>query len=228
MEFEITSQNIDYIAPDGSFELCDDQYDINFDTLCPHCKTTFKPIALNAYHSEDLIYVTFLCPHCKQIYFAIFFESIRNEVTLEKIFPNNHRSSILPKEIEAISPGFIKIYDQASIAEEQQLDEISGMGYRKALEFLIRDYAISKQPDKKPEILSSPLVQCIKSYIDNDSIKTLATVSAWIGNDETHYLRHHEDRNINDLKKFIDTIVSFFMFEITLKDAQSITHKNKK
>lgn len=228
MEFEITSQNIDYIAPDGSFELCDDQYDIDFDTLCPHCKTTFKPIALNAYHSEDLIYATFLCPHCKQIYFAIFFVSIRNEVTLAKIFPNNHRSSILPKEIEAISPGFIKIYDQASIAEEQQLDEISGMGYRKALEFLIRDYASLKQPEKRNEILNASLSQCIKNFIDDESVKTLATVSAWIGNDETHYLRHHADRDISDLKKFINTIVSYFMFEINLEDALSIKPKKNK
>lgn len=228
MELEITSQQIDAVAPNGTYEPNEEEYDIEFDTLCPHCKTSFKPTTLNAYNGEQQIYITFLCPHCKKIYFAIFEEMSRNNINLVKIFPNNHRSTILPSEINDISPGFIKIYEQASIAEEHQLDEISGMGYRKALEFLIRDYASLKQPNKKNEILNATLSQCIKNFIDNESIKTLATVSAWIGNDETHYLRHHADRDISDLKKFIDTIVSYFMFEINLKDAQSIKPKKNK
>lgn len=226
MELEITSQTISDISPDGSFIVNEESFDITFDPFCPHCHTSFKPIILNSYCDEDIIYNTFLCPHCMKIYFTNISGLLGSETI--RVFPNNHKSIILPIEIEKISPGFVKIYKQASIAEEQELDEISGMGYRKALEFLIRDYALSVYPDKKDAILSTPLAKCIKEYIDNDGIKTLATASAWIGNDETHYLRHHADRDISDLKKFIDTIVSYFLFEITLKDAQSITHKNKK
>lgn len=74
------------------------------------------------------------------------------------------------------------------------------MGYRKSLEFLIKDYAIAFHPDKETDIVKSQLSPCINEYIDNKRIKSLATASAWIGNDETHYTRKHEDYNVEHLK----------------------------
>lgn len=44
--------------------------------------------------------------------------------------------------INEISPGFVKIYNQAHEAEIRLLDDIVGGGYRKALEFLIKDICI--------------------------------------------------------------------------------------
>jgi hypothetical protein len=50
-------------------------------------------------------------------------------------------------EIKALSPSFVSIYEQASSAEGYRLEDIAGPGYRKALEFLIKDYAISTGPE---------------------------------------------------------------------------------
>ena len=97
------------------------------------------------------------------------------------------------------------------------------MGYRKALEFLIRDYASLKQPEKRNEILNASLSQCIKNFIDDESVKTLATVSAWIGNDETHYIKKNLDYNIEDMLVFIDVMVSFINTELVILDAQKFT-----
>ena len=102
------------------------------------------------------------------------------------------------------------------------MDHIAGIGYRKALEFLVKDYAIKSNPDDEQDISTSPLGSCIKNYIDNEKIRSLAQKSAWIGNDEAHYIRKHEDRDVNDLKKFIKAIVYYISMELTVADADSI------
>lgn len=97
--------------------------------------------------------------------------------------------------------------------------------YRKALEFLIKDYSIHKFPDDSEDIKSKPLAQCIKKYIKNDYILTLAERSAWIGNDEAHYIRKQEDRDVSDMKAFIQAIVYFIGMVLITEDAASMTPK---
>ena len=96
------------------------------------------------------------------------------------------------------------------------------MGYRKALEFLIKDYAIHFNLAEAETIKEQALAQCIKTYIDNPKIKTLAERSAWLGNDEVHYVRKHPDFDINDLKRFIDTCVNYIEMELNLEQCNSI------
>ena len=96
------------------------------------------------------------------------------------------------------------IYNQAFAAEQQNLTEICGVGYRKALEFLIKDFAIKNTPDKKEEIEKKLLGKCIADYIDDNRIKSVAKRAVWLGNDETHYVRKWEGKNLSDMKKLID------------------------
>lgn len=77
------------------------------------------------------------------------------------------------------------------------------------MEFLVKDYAISIHPEHKSQIESSQLARCIADFIDNEKIKTLAKASAWLGNDETHYIRKHQNHNIQDLKRFIKATVAY-------------------
>src|ERR1043166_3097052 len=44
---------------------------------------------------------------------------------------------------------FIKTYLQSLVAESNGLDEIAGMGYRKAIEYLVKDWAIQNKPEDK-------------------------------------------------------------------------------
>ena len=104
-------------------------------------------------------------------------------------------------------------------------DEIAGLGYRKALEFLIIDFAIHEHPDDEEKIKANSLSKCIKNYIDADHIKTLAERSAWIGNDEAHYIRKQEDRDVSDMKAFIQATVYFIAMVLITEDASSMTPK---
>ena len=74
-------------------------------------------------------------------------------------------------------------------AEQLKLDQICGIGYRKALEFLLKDFLIKEHPDKKEEIQKKLLGRCIKEYIENPNLMDVAKRAAWLGNDQAHYFK---------------------------------------
>jgi hypothetical protein len=94
------------------------------------------------------------------------------------------------------------------------LTEICGIGYRKALEFLIKDYLISNLPDEEEHIKKKLLGKCINDYVENPNIKEMAKRAVWLGNDETHYIRRWENKDINDLKILIDITVHWIEMEV--------------
>lgn len=121
-----------------------------------------------------------------------------------KSVPVRYEAPPIFEEVEAISPSFKEIYEQSCAAESYQLNEISGVGFRKALELLIKDYCIQKNPDKEESIKSAFLGVVIRDYVEDANLKACAQRAAWLGNDETHYVRKWEDRDINDLKTLIE------------------------
>lgn len=121
-----------------------------------------------------------------------------------------------------LSPNFVTIYNQAETAENSKLTEICGQGYRKSLEFLVKDYATKNHPDEEKLIKTMNLSPCIEKYFENSHIKALAKASAWIGNDETHYVRKHEDYGINHLKSFILAIVSYIELDFYVIEAETL------
>lgn len=187
---------------------------------CPICKSKISAKILHCvYQSDNLKYSFDFCPSCGNVFMSS--HDYWGNVTSSE--PNRFVEKIFTDELTTLSPQFVKIYNQASAAESSSLDEIAGIGYRKALEFLIKDFAISQNSDDTDKIKNMQLSPCINEYIDNAKIKQLAIKSAWLGNDETHYVRKFEDRDINDMKKFIDALVYFISMDLIVSDAESIT-----
>jgi hypothetical protein len=140
---------------------------------------------------------------------------------ISSILPQRPRSPNLPKEIAGVSQVFVTVYGQASWAEQNGNTEIAGVGYRKALEFLIKDYLIRKYPDKENTIKRTLLGTCIRTYADDTRIKTVAERAVWLGNDETHYERLWEGKDISDLKRLINLTVNWIVMEIETETALS-------
>lgn len=63
---------------------------------------------------------------------------------------------------------FIKTYLQSLEAESFGLDELAGMGYRKAIEYLVKDWAIKNNLEDKEKIEKSWLGAVIKGYYEDD------------------------------------------------------------
>jgi hypothetical protein len=117
------------------------------------------------------------------------------------------------KNIVTISPVFCEIFQQAALAEENGLKHICGPGYRKALEFLIKDFLILHKfkDDLKTqdEIKRTFLGPVIEKFVDDNRVKQCAKRATWLGNDETHYTRRWEDKDLKDLKSLIMLTVNF-------------------
>ncbi|AIQ29356.1 hypothetical protein P40081_15265 [Paenibacillus sp. FSL P4-0081] len=123
--------------------------------------------------------------------------------------------------IMSISPVFATIFSEAGEAEALNLENIAGMGYRKSLEFLIKDYLISKNIEDRENIERKSLGQCINQDIDNPNIKSMAARAAWLGNDETHYSRKHASMSIIDLKLLIEATQYWILMELIKDEYQS-------
>ncbi len=84
-----------------------------------------------------------------------------------------------------------------------------GIGLRKALEFLIKDYAGSLNPADDAAIKASTLAQCITRYITDVNVKACAERAAWLGNDETHYIRKWDSKDVKDLRTLVHLVVNW-------------------
>jgi hypothetical protein len=183
---------------------------------CPICHRAIDPRFLaGVYREQDyhhaIAELVFQCPHhsCLHVFigrYAVTYEPMnRSNASLElrATTPYSPLPPAHPPAVEKLSPQFVEIYRQAAAAEGWRLGEIAGGGYRKALEFLIKDYAISLHPTEAEAIKSKLLMPVISEYIDDANIKASAARAAWLGNDETHYERRWSDKDIEDLKKLI-------------------------
>lgn len=218
-----------FLATPNGIEIKDtSSIKMNIPDICPHCGKSLLPIhliSLDVYSCNNQgIASIYLCNSCNQFFFTISYrpDYYNETVFLALTYPVLKESVKISSSVEAISPNFVKIYNQAINAENNELDEICGMGYRKALEFLIKDFAIYKFPEKSEDIIKCTLSNCIKKYCTNDRIKTLATACAWIGNDECHYIRKHEDYSVESLKAFINATVTFIESELSFDAATQL------
>lgn len=149
------------------------------------------------------------------------------ECSVENIYtyPFDELKTEFEANISKLSPDFIKIYHESELAEKQGLSSICGMGYRRALEFLIRDYCVHFHPDEVDKIDSKPLAKKITDYIIDSDIKCLAERAVWIGNDNTHVINKHPDSTIDDMKAFINVAIAKIHAELVVESAKIIQRK---
>ena len=116
----------------------------------------------------------------------------------------------------------MEIYNEAKAAEEMKLLQIAGAGYRKAFEFLVKDFCINEQPDdakRTAAITSSSLMAVIQTHVRNADIQAAASAerAAWLGNDETHYSRKWKGKDRDDLKALIAITAHSFTTALKLR-----------
>lgn len=214
--------------------------EVNEPNECPCCKYSIKPSVLHKVLFKDNtqnlnLYVMYLCTHCFNPFICKFSNIIEVRSTkysynfaakeLALIEPNIFQKKVFDNCINELSPDFVNIYNQAFAAEHYKLDQISGIGYRKALEFLIKDFLIKHESKDENKVKSTSLGCCIDTMIDNKQLKTVASRATWLGNDQTHYEQKYTDKDINDLKRLIDLSVHWISMIYLTDDAELIDKK---
>lgn len=194
--------------------------------ICPICHMPQNPEILETKTSADILEVqveTILlarCTNCNKYYLLPYTVIGRNENLIYETKYSPYKPTLnidlnFPEEIYNISERFVEIYKQSLTSEKLDLNELSGMGFRKSVEFLIKDYLIKINPDQKDKISSMHLGNAINK-IDNENIRSLAKTSNMLANDQVHYTVKYSDKDINDLKSFIKALIYYISMEMTL------------
>jgi len=186
---------------------------------CPICHKGIEPIILSNNLiglKSDILQRLFMCPRnqCGRIFLANYYGHPNGVYSLKNLEPRQHEEPPLPDLLKENFSDFCEIYKQAIIADEMNLKEITGMGLRKSLEFLIKDFVIKKLKNDNAgeeiinEVKKSFLGTCIEKYISDETIKRRAKRAVWLGNDETHFFKKWPEKDITDLKNLIEITIS--------------------
>ena len=197
--------------------------------VCPHCHHAMTGAPVFALYVEQgretRVEAVHVCQtnSCQKLFIG-YYDCASDDYSEMQwlIFSHTGPPTISPptirKAIADISRDYVDIYSQAYIVEGWGLKLIAGVGYRKALEFLIKDYVGVLHPDKVESIRASNLSVCIKNWVDDGRVRKCAERAVWLGNDETHYLRKWADKDITDLKSLLKLTENWIESSILTED----------
>jgi hypothetical protein len=189
---------------------------------CPRCHRAISAVLQQIYWPKGVSVVTalFSCPGCRNMFLGEYI--VRGPVNYREgnsivhrtlchspqFLPLIQEEPSVPDEVANVSPTFFEIYKQCAVANATGLDQVYGVGLRKALEFLVKDFAIWQEPGNGDAIKASLLGNCIQKYVGDVSVRQVAELATWLGNDETHYERRWLDKDIKDLEILIDLTIN--------------------
>jgi hypothetical protein len=205
---------------------------------CPYCFKAIQPKLIAGFFNEghEVAEIFMHCPdkECYSTFIGYYNanQSNRLHTVIDCEYSHTGKGSIRKSVFNDIIVNyfsrFCEIYNEAYHSEQEGLFQICGVGYRKALEILVKDYIIKKSPEKKNLIIKTALFNCINDHIDNSNIREVAKRATWLGNDETHYEKEFLDKDVTHLKDLISLMVSWIeMEEKTSKYIAEIPSKKK-
>lgn len=190
-------------------------YPVEYPEKCPICHHHADIALVCTFELPEGqgVQVIFQCPFLKCRRYFIGYYGPKIQKRLLRLEPQEPELAYLPASIEELSPQFVAIQKQAEQARHMGLSEIAGPGYRKAFEFLVKDYAKSLSPDKAEQIEKAFSGNVVKDYIADPRIQAVAKRALWLGNDETHYLRKWASHDIDDLITLIKLTINWIEIE---------------
>ncbi|HAO23404.1 MAG: hypothetical protein BWK80_46960 [Desulfobacteraceae bacterium IS3] len=188
---------------------------------CPLCYTSlnFKLIAA-AYHfnRSPRAQVVFRCMKstCSELFIATY-RKIDNELfVLSDVAPMSPKPQKHSALIRKISPAFEDIYRQAAAAEAANLHQLAGIGLYKSLDFLIRDFLLSENPEQQ-QIHTIPLTECIESYIDDPKIRSCARHAGWFSDKNAFHQMLWDGKDIDNVKLLIRLTINWIESSVLAK-----------
>jgi hypothetical protein len=197
---------------------------------CPVCLKAGDPKIIESYtnldddHVNPRFQVVFQCPSnkCKAYFIGQYqFDDNRNFLELVCLAPAHINIRQFSRIIENISPNFKSIYNQAYTAHQSKLTDIAGAGYRRALEFLIKDFILLKVDEsmKVSIIKQHSLQKLIDVHLsDATPLKKVVERAWWLGNDLTHYEQTWVGKDLNELVKIINLVVHWIEIVIEAEE----------
>lgn len=166
----------------------------NKPAICPHCSISCDPIIVaktycqekkNDISSPAYVLLLMACTAChKQI--AAVYKVQNKQSTFLGMYPQKV-TKFYHEQLQQLSPRFMTMYNQALVAKDAELFDLAAIGYRSALEFLIKDYAINELNEDPKTVKKKRLNDIIVEYLKDVPMVNTADMVRFLGNDAVHY-----------------------------------------
>lgn len=199
--------------------------DLQIPNRCPHCLKMITPsleyVALNT--SDDghnsSVSAFWACNGCSRIFCSLYAFASADYRDVYPCFITGSYPPIVEKtdidpRVKDVSPRFANLFQQSEKAKSEGMIDLAGMGFRKALECLLKDTLIYLEKDTPEHIAALSLNEAIKSFSDNPRLIKAATQARVVGNEYTHYQARYEGYDIDVLQKLISITLHWFIMEI--------------
>lgn len=195
-------------------------------SVCPWCKVSFNPIIRkidNFNESGELTFVVrYHCGYCLKKSIAVLTSKAGETILRQRVIYPAAKGTDFPDELSEVSPRFIQLYHSAERSETAGDLDLAGMGYRAAMEILLKDSALKNSEDSKNSIAKLKIGQAIEKYFGTNPFGLVsADVVRLTANDFVHW-----DRPDNfDGRKSLDEIKAYLeIFIATVKVQQMVNH----
>lgn len=212
------------------------KFDLDIPETCPHCRRRITPaltyVAANC--SDDghayTVSAYWNCNGCSEVFCCTYY-------ILGGAYDNPHRGRILSTlppvcdktfidpRITAISPRFTELFNQSEEAKARNLTDLAGMGFRKSLEFLLKDSLIALGMEEESKVVGMDLRTAIASFSDNPRLIKAANLARVIGNEYTHYQAKYEGYDLDTLQHLISIALHWLTMEIETIELEPLTKK---
>lgn len=192
----------------------------NKPAVCPFCGIGTDGTIVSAsslpYRKDHHIVVSSIqCTGCTQKFVAIY-ERVDNELTYIDVLPQPSGEA-LNSCFQEISPRFVEVHKEAQTAELLGLTDLAAMGYRKALEIIVKDFAIVVLEEPENTVAKKQLADAISAYLHQESLVKTADVVRILGNDHVHYKEKYPEFDFTLLKHYYNIFLHLIVTEYEIK-----------
>ncbi|WP_434520360.1 hypothetical protein ACLHK8_01370 [Pediococcus sp. M21F004] len=204
------------------------QSKIEIPGLCPFCSVgnnpTFRLECKQTYtDGKHVAMIACTCPSCGGWSYVLIKKESSNSSSWKLLssYPQNSKHKF-DKLIKDVSPKFIELYNSASNAEQNGFFDLAGMGYRGALEVLIKDWALaySDPHESKEKIARYKLNDAIAHFFKNDvAAFNSSDVVREFGNDFTHWNRPDDfdaRQNLDEVKIYLNILINSVYLQLKI------------
>ena len=201
---------------------------IEIPTLCPQGGVGFGPTneVQKSFKDRDNLFFFFThkCNVCFK-YSLTLQQKNDDQTKLLALYPKEQERYFDPL-INKLSPRFVAMYNSAFQAEQSDSPELAGIGYRAAMELLIKDYALDFELASYEEIAKKNLNRSIDTFFKNDDGAFIsADVVRLLGNNYAHWDKKEEQLDLQTLKAYLDLVLQSIYAKLLIKHPPVVRNK---
>ena len=193
--------------------------------LCPNCGVSNNPTNriegfFNSGNSCILALLSHRCPSCGKYHWTL--QNLygnKQDPEMLFVYPSVQLTS-MDSKIVSLSPRFEKMYHSAERSENIGDYDLAGMGYRAALEILIKDYAVQFTNESKDKIAGYKLNDAIAHFYKNEqTAQVSADVVRIYGNDYAHWDQpdqFNSEEILTQLKAYLRIFTSWIGYQLMI------------